>query len=424
MRSTDIGTILGLALALLIASPAFAQEGQLREEKVRADAGELVARLNSRFFGDRTGARTRLEAMGRAASKALLEALNSDIADVRSGAALVLARMKIEDAVPEIIRLLDDPSLGVRRRAKEAVSELGTRAVAQLQKELKSAEGRRKKIIEELLGHALEKAVTAYIQQMMITEQKCLYCPGPVEELKELGPGVLKALEALSDWHRQQAPVISYCALNTIGDLGEPGAKDFLKKMYKQALSEKPQSMVFRAGAAMALAKLGEPSYAEEIIKDIKLGVYPSIGDAGKHSSLGATYLEIGKLDEAEKEFKEARRLSPADAAYVFRLGCIYGMRGDAKKAVEHLKEAVKQDVVKPTMLERIGYFKRIRESKEWKEFLKEVLEKEETGKPTEEGKTKEDNRKGEVAMCPNCGKAVAKFTDKCPWCGEEMKKK
>ncbi len=422
MRLTKTGMILGLALLFL--SPAYAQEEPLQREGDAADAGKLVAQLNSRFFGDRLGARTRLEAMGQAASRELVEALKSDIAGVRAGAALVLARMKVEDAIPEIVSLLEDPSLEVRRRAMEAVSELGTRAVGQLQKELEGARGRRKELIERLLGYALEKAIADYIQKMMITEQKCLYCPGPVEELKELGPGVLKALEELSDWHRQPSAVISYCALNTIGDLGDPAAKDFLKKMYQQALSEKPQSMVFRAGAAMALAKLGEPKYAEEIINDIKLNVYPSIGEAGKHSSLGATYLEIGKLDEAEKEFKEAKKLGPADSAYTFRLGCVYALRGDAAKSVNCLKEAIKNDVVKPEMLKRIGYFKKIYASKEWKELIKEVLEEEKTGKPTEEGKAKEDSKKGEVVICPNCGKPVGKSAAKCPWCGEELKKK
>lgn len=422
MRLADARAV--LAFALLLLCPAFAQEERAAQGPDRADTGKLVSQLNSRFFGDRLGARSKLEEMGEGASEALLEALNSDIAGVRSGAALVLARMKIENAVPEIIRLLDDPSLGVRRRAMEAVSELGTRAVSQLQKELEGAESRRKELIEELLGHALEKAVTAYIQEMMITEQKCLYCPGPVEELKKLGPGILKALEKLSDWHGQQIAVVSYCALNTFGDLGDPAAKDFLKKMYQQALSEKPQSMVFRAGAAMALAKLGEPDYAKEVIRDIKLDVYPTIGEAGKHSSLGATYLEIGELDEAEKEFKEAQKLGPADSAYTFRLGCVYGLRGDAKKAVECLREALKQEVVKPAMLERIGYFKKIRESKEWKEFVQEVLDKQKADEASGEGEAKEDGKKAEVVTCPNCGKPSTKSTAKCPWCGEELKKK
>jgi tetratricopeptide (TPR) repeat protein len=417
MRLTDPRSVLSLALTLMFLCPVLAQEEPKPERGDPADTGKLVSQLNSRFFGDRLGARARLEEMGAGASEALLEALNSDIAGVRSGAALVLA-------VPEIVRLLDDPSPGVRRRAVEAIGELGTRAVGQLQKELEGAQGRRKELIEELLGHALETAVTAYIQQMMITEQKCLYCPGPVEELKELGPGALKALEELSDWHRQQSPVISYCALNTIGDLGDPATKDFLKKMYQQALSEKPQSMVFRAGAAMALAKLGEPDYAKEVIRDIKLDAYPSIGEAGKHSSLGATYLEMGMLDEAENEFREAKKLGPADSAYTFRLGCVYGLRGDAGKAVECLREALKQEVIKPAMLERIGYFKKIREAREWKEFVKEALKEEKAEESPKEGKVKEDDNKGEVVICPNCGKPNPKSAAKCPWCGEELKKK
>jgi tetratricopeptide (TPR) repeat protein len=243
-----------------------------------------------------------------------------------------------------------------------------------------------------------------------------MYCPGPIEELKKLGPGVLKALEELSDWNHHGI-VESYYALNAIGDLRDPAAKEFLIKKYKEAKSVS-SSMVCRAGAAMSLSKLGESKYAEELIRDMNQGVY-TVSGAGKHSSLGATYLEMGKLDEAETEFKEAKRLDSSEISYTFRLACVYALKGNAKKAVDYLKEVMAKDFVKASKLQRIGYFKKLRTSKEWKEFIEPKLKKE---KEQEKKEARENDEKG-IVECPRCKKMVSKTAAKCPWCGQEFKK-
>jgi tetratricopeptide (TPR) repeat protein len=378
-----------LFVLLFCCTQLFAQEEPAAGGADRAQTARLVKALDSRFHSTRGEARTLLGAMGAAAVKQLVEALENDLPGVRSNAALVLGRMKVKEAVPELLRLVEDPSLEVRKGAVEALGQVGTDAVDILRHELENARGRRKEVIEGLLGRALEDAVTGYIEKMMISPDKCLYCPGPVEELKKLGPGVLKALEQLSDWNRYG--YMSYYALNTIGDLGDKKAVDFLKKKYDEA--RLTGTVVYRAGAAMSLSKLGEPSYAQKVITDIKTDVYTNT-EVGKHSSSGATYLEIGKLDEAEKEFREAKKLMPDELSYTFRLGCVYGLRGDAKKTVEYLKGPVEEGFVKASFLQRVAYFNKVRDSDEWKEFIKEALEKEE--KETRKENKEEEEKKSE----------------------------
>lgn len=349
-----------------------------------AVVSRLVGKLNSRFYDDRRAAREKLSAMGPAAMAPLVEALKSDVAGVRSGAVLILGRLKVKETLPELIRMMDDPSLEVRKMAVEALALLGTEAIDSLRAYLDKAEGKRRELIEGLLGRALEDAVKQYLEKMQVAPGRTyLYCPGPIEELKKLGPGVLKALERLANWQRY--PLLSYYAMNAMGDLGDESARDFLKKKIEE--SKAMGHMVYRAGASMALSKLGEPSHALGIIRDIRLDVYPTAGP-GKHSSLGATYLEIGRLDEAEKEFEEARKLQPGEVSYTFRLGCVHGAKGDAKKAIPYLKEAVEKDFVKASSLQRIGYFKKIRETEEWKKFIEEALKKEKA-EPSKEDEEK-----------------------------------
>jgi len=374
-------------LFIILSLVAICATGLAQDEPPEAaskSAEKLVEQLNSRYHDERREARTGLEAMGEAALKPLLKALESDVSGVRSNAAVILGRMKIKEALPELLKLVDDNSLEVRKKAAEAMEKVGPQALEMLRGYLEETGGKRRELIEDVLGRALLEMVKDYIEKNAVDTGKCMYCPGQIKELKELGPGIRKALEYLSDWSR--FGTVSYYALNVFGDLGDKEAAEFLRKKHDEAKGA--GVMVYRAGASMALAKLGEPKFAEELIKDIKMGIYTS--GAGQHSSLGATYLEMDKLDEAEYEFKEAIKIAP-EISYTFRLGCVFGMKGDAAKAVEHVKKAVEGEFIKASLVRRFAYFDKVRDSKEWKEFIEGALkaEKEESEKQAEEDKEK-----------------------------------
>ncbi len=377
MKSAKTLSTLAICLAgafvFVLCTQTAAQDAP-EQAGTQAEIQACIEKLTSRFFKERSEARRSLEKMGQSALKPLLKALRNPHSEVRANAALALGRMKAAEAIGELLQLAGDPALFVRKQTYEALAIVGEMAVGVLQRQLELAEGKRKEFLKKLLGRILYEVVKNYLEETMIDNRKYLYCQGYAGKLKAVGPGVLEALKLLSNWDREEYRMISYYALNAIGDLGDASAKSFLKKKYDEAL--RANILVQRAGAAMSLAKLGEPKWGHAIISDIKKNVYNS-DETGKHSSSGATYLEMGLLDEALKEFLEAKKLAPEDPSYTFRLGCVYGLKGQAKKAISYLKEVVKEGFVKPSMLERIAYFRKIREGKEWKAFIEEAQKKE-----------------------------------------------
>ena len=62
------------------------------------------------------------------------------------------------------------------------------------------------------------------------------------------------------------------------------------------------------------------------------------------HYNLGMCYLKTGKLDEAEKEFLEAKKLNPSIAVIYGQLGEVYMKKKDYDKALENYKQAVNYD--------------------------------------------------------------------------------
>lgn len=383
------GSVLTAAMILTLVAVLAAQEETPTGAEGEARASHYIAALNSRFLEERREAGRKLEAIGEAAIRPLVEALRSGDPGLRSSAAIVLGRMKVKEAVPELIELAEDPALAVRKHAAQALVKVGADAAGVLRAELRESRGERREFIGKILDRVVLGAVRKYLDDMTVTPRLCLYVPGPIEELKKLGPEARRALEQLSDWNTHN--VTSYHALNTIGELRDTAAVEFLKKKHDEALTSKPRNMVYRAAAAMALAKLGVPSYSQKLISEILKDEYhqPAQPEA-KHSSAGATYLEMGLADEALKHFHEARKRKPTEMAYTFRLGCAYALKGDAAMAVSFLKEAVKEGFIKASLLVKIGYFKKIRATKEWKNFISEALKKENEQASGEKKGTKE----------------------------------
>ncbi|MGO9520092.1 MAG: tetratricopeptide repeat protein [Candidatus Korobacteraceae bacterium] len=67
--------------------------------------------------------------------------------------------------------------------------------------------------------------------------------------------------------------------------------------------------------------------------------------DAVLHNNLGSVYAEMGKVDDAQKEFQKAAEINPAGASgYYYNLGVVLVNRGKMDDAAESLKKATDLD--------------------------------------------------------------------------------
>jgi len=90
-------------------------------------------------------------------------------------------------------------------------------------------------------------------------------------------------------------------------------------------------------------------------------GLYKSEGfkDAAAEQLDDVAEMKLGQddLDEAEKRFLEARDISAFHPRTLLGLVEVYNRRGQRKKAVDLIEEAIKEDVENPTLLNLLGNF-------------------------------------------------------------------
>ena len=90
-------------------------------------------------------------------------------------------------------------------------------------------------------------------------------------------------------------------------------------------------------------------------------GLYKSEGfkDAAAEQLDDIAEMKLGQddLDEAEKRFLEARDISAFHPRTLLGLVEVYNRRGQRKKAVDLIEEAIKEDVENPTLLNLLGNF-------------------------------------------------------------------
>ena len=82
---------------------------------------------------------------------------------------------------------------------------------------------------------------------------------------------------------------------------------------YKRALRSNPFNVDVLAGCARCAYYLGDKQAAYKYAHEV-LDIDPD--HAGAHNIVGLSYKELGKLKEAEREFRKAVELKPADKAY------------------------------------------------------------------------------------------------------------
>jgi Tfp pilus assembly protein PilF len=89
-----------------------------------------------------------------------------------------------------------------------------------------------------------------------------------------------------------------------------------------------------------------------------------------QHNELGHIYESQGRLDLAQKEYRQAIRKEKGWAVPYFNLGNILFKMGDFKKAEEHYREALERDGTNPDFMNNLAYVlceqSRYEEAQQW----------------------------------------------------------
>ena len=93
-----------------------------------------------------------------------------------------------------------------------------------------------------------------------------------------------------------------------------------------------------------ARAKTRSEKSFERAVEAYKKLLAANPDDAAGHFNLARTYNKLGKLEEAEKEFRQAAKLKPDDTEYQTELGGILIKLAQYREAIGPLKKAVELD--------------------------------------------------------------------------------
>lgn len=105
----------------------------------------------------------------------------------------------------------------------------------------------------------------------------------------------------------------------------------------RQAATFNPSSLTLEEMHLTAQTILTDKNAIIEVYKAAQVK-YPE--DWRAYNNAGVVYVEMGKLDEAEDEFRKAEKVAPTEKVIKANLGSVFARKGDRIKAEQYFKEA------------------------------------------------------------------------------------
>jgi CubicO group peptidase (beta-lactamase class C family) len=225
-----------------------------------------VAVLGDRDPGVRWASAIALGKMGGEAVPSLVRALEDQHAIVRAGAALALGKIgpNAKGAVPSLMNLLKDKSPAVREKAAGALGEIGpgaSQAVDPLVQRLSDEDPFVNGMAAEALGKIGLDAVPALIRALESDNAPTRWCA--TIALGKMGPDALPAAPALTRTVKDGDALVRWGSTVALGNIGKQ-ARTAIPALL-QALSDGDEDV--RWGASVALDKID--SLAVEVHTDV-----------------------------------------------------------------------------------------------------------------------------------------------------------
>lgn len=183
---------------------------------------------------------------------------------VQERAALILRELKEKSAVDPLKRAHVDKYYGVRRKASEALIEIGEPAVAPLIKALKNANPITREWVIRTLGEIKNRKAIKPLIKTLRKDEKSWIRERAAEALAKIGDKktVKPLIQALKDEDRG----VRGKAAEALGNIGNPTAVEPLIKALEE---DRDDSGHVQACIAKALGKIRDPRAVDPLIKQL-----------------------------------------------------------------------------------------------------------------------------------------------------------
>jgi tetratricopeptide (TPR) repeat protein len=377
MRSSFIPFLIFCLLFILCplaAQPQEKEPAQKEKEKQETetppsekDIPELISKLGSDFLTDRQEARRKLIKLKEKAVPSLIAALKNEDFRVRAGASEVLGFTGGEDAASELVKLLKDSDSSVRQEAKKALARIGPAAIKYIADAMKDAPEAERKQFESAVAMLVQKI----LQGLICKDGSSGSYPGQLDAVVKIGTAAVPALKSIISESQERRIIL--LAITALGEIGDKSVVPFLEEIYKNDSDLHDE-------AAAALLQLGKESYIKEMIVEYNQQMLNAPNDARPHHGLAHVYQKLGKLDEAEAEYKEAVRLDPANYIHHYNFACFLATRNKKEEAIEMFKKAIDSGYNSLEWIERDKDLDNIRNEEKFKSIIKEKFGEQKPG--------------------------------------------